>query len=427
MNAETLYQDLVLGAPAAAKAGEPGWLAPFREKAKERFQKTGFPTRRMEAWKYMSLEPVLKMPVRRSAAAVSEPVKTDSDFEDFFFFWNGVYMPGLSSYRQLPSGVKAGLLSSGRFENLGLEAQFVSALEKEDNPFAVINAFHFDDAFVLWVPQGTVIPEPVHFCFSGREYSASYPRIVLMLEAGAKAEVIFDFCGKAPHSLTDAQLDVRLAPNANLQAVQVQRSEGSFHFFNARVRQAEGSALNWVSFSSEVKAARNEVFVNFEGENAFASLSGLALLDGDSQVFQHAFVHHEKPNGTSRQVYKNILSGKSIAEFDSLVHVWRGAKQSDSQQIDRNLLLSDHARAFSRPQLKIDDDDVKASHGAATGQLEKNELFYLRSRGLSKEAARYLITYGFAEEVLELIGHASLRKELEEFTAARIRRMTAAH
>ena len=137
------------------------------------------------------------------------------------------------------------------------------------------------------------------------------------------------------------------------------------------------------------------------------------MLGGTSQVFQHVTVNHRVPNNTSRQYFKNILSGDSAAEFTSLVHVWRGAVKSDSEQLDRNLLLSDTARVWSRPQLRIDADDVKANHGAATGQLQENELFYLQSRGLNKKSAKMILTSGFADELLNRIQPEWLRGHVQ--------------
>ncbi len=424
MNAELTYQESVKAGPAE-KTG-PECLRDFRQRAFARFQETGFPTRKMEAWKYMSLEPVLRMPVlnRQTVPAVVNPSALDADHEDFFVFWNGVYQPLVSSFRKIPSAVRYGVLSSGRFEGAGLEA-FFQDLENE-NPLSVVNAFRFEDAFVIQVPQGTVIPEPVRLIFRSSEKGEANPRILVWLGAGSKAELIFDFSGEEKASLMNTSAQVRLEPNANLSVSLIQKAgEGTVQFLNSRISQSEGSSLEWVSFSSGGKMTRNETVVNLEGSNAFASISGLALLDGESQVFQHAFIYHQKPHCSSRQVFKNILSDKSAAEFDSLVHVWKDAAKSDSEQLDKNLLLSKQARSWSRPQLKIDTDDVKASHGAATGQLERNELFYLRSRGLSKQEARFLITYGFAEEVLEKIGHSGLRRELEAFASAQIQRMTA--
>lgn len=421
--AEKNYQEEVMKG-FESKTQEPAWLSTVRRRGQETFMKTGFPTRKMEAWKYMSLEPVLKMPVAASQAApaVFHSENLDADHEDFFVFWNGVYASSLSSFRKMPSGVRHGTLASGRFDNLGVENLFSGT--EEENPFAVINSFQFEDAFILWVPQGMVLPEPVRFSFRSSYASAANPRIVVVLGAGSKAELLFDFSGKEKNALMNTAVQVRLEPNANLSCSMAQHGgEGTVQFLNLKVSQAEGSSFEWVGFTAGGRMTRNEATVDFEGSNAFASISGLALLDGDSQAFQHAFIHHKMPHCTSRQIFKNILAGKSAAEFDSLVHVWRGANQSDSEQLDKNLLLSKTARAWSRPQLKIDTDDVKASHGAATGQIEKNELFYLRSRGLSKEAARFLITYGFAEDVLQRIGHAALRKELEAFAEEQIRRM----
>ncbi len=174
-----------------------------------------------------------------------------------------------------------------------------------------------------------------------------------------------------------------------------------------------GSRLEIVGTATGGSIIRNDIHVDLDGAEAFCPLAGLAALAGKSQAFQHVSVNHRFLNCTSRQIYKNILAGDSVAEFNSLVHVWRCAQKSDSEQLDKNLLLSENARVYSRPQLRIDNDDVRASHGAATGRLEKDELFYLQSRGFPKELARFLLIYGFAKEVLEKIRPEELRRQLE--------------
>ena len=136
-------------------------------------------------------------------------------------------------------------------------------------------------------------------------------------------------------------------------------------------------------------------------------------MNDDSQTFQHVHVKHQVPNCTSRQVFKNIAAGRGVTEVNSLVHMVRDAQKSDSHQLIRNLLLSPAAHAYARPQLKIYADDVKAAHGAATGQLGREELFYLKSRGLSEKMARFVLTYGFAEEIVEDIPFPTIRSQIE--------------
>jgi len=158
---------------------------------------------------------------------------------------------------------------------------------------------------------------------------------------------------------------------------------------------------------------RNDVRVSLDGPGASVTLGGLSVLSGAAGSHNHSVVTHAAPGTTSRQLFKDILSGASRSEYSGLVHVLRGAPGSDSNQLCRNLLLSDEARAHSRPQLKIDTDDVKCSHGSATGQLPANELFYLQSRGLSHEQARAILIEGFAEEVVLTLPE-SLRQEAHE-------------
>lgn len=421
---ERNYQEEVLEG-FELKSSEPARLSSVRQKGLERFKKTGFPTRKMEAWKYMSLEPVLKMRAGRMTGGVCK--KPVFDKETAFSFVNGYFCEQFTQITSEHQGLKWGFASKEEWaQKSAVEA---SESGEEKNPFVSINDFSFDDVFVLTVPKETSLNGPIHLIFSvqgaGDALGQWDPRILINLEPGAKAEFVLDFKDETQAAyFMNTVLHVSLGENSKLHLTQVQRCGFfSVQFLTARVKQAAGSSLEWVAFTQGGSGIRNEAEVRLQGENASCSMWGLAMLGCKSQVFHHAYVHHEKPNCVSRQIFKNILSDKAVAEFDSLVKVWRGANGSDSGQLDRNLLLSNEARAYSRPQLEIDADDVKANHGAATGKVEKDELFYLRSRGISKETARFLITYGFAEEVLQEIHHDRLRAELEFFVSDQIRKM----
>jgi len=183
-----------------------------------------------------------------------------------------------------------------------------------------------------------------------------------------------------------------------------------------QVKIDESGSFEFVGFTCGNGSLEHRAEVHLNGREARASLNGLSLLSGEATVKNETVVHHSGLATTSRQLFKDILSDKSRSEYSGLVHVHRGADKSDSGQLARNLLLSDDARADSKPMLKIDADDVKCTHGSSIGQISPQEVFYLRSRGIEENVARRLLIYGFAEEVIEALGddvRAPLEKLIE--------------
>lgn len=215
------------------------------------------------------------------------------------------------------------------------------------------------------------------------------------------------------------ELEICLGPNAFLQVTDVRSpSRGVRENAVSRAELAEGSRLEFVGVSCGEGSMRHRFEVDLKGKEASVSLKGLSVLSGGAAVLNDTVVHHSAPGTVSRQVFKDILSGRAESGYSGLVHVHRGADKSDSNQLNRNLLLSDNAAARSEPQLKIDADDVKCSHGSSTGRLPDEEIFYLRSRGIDASSARSLLIYGFANEILKEIPSAEVRGELE----ARVRK-----
>ena len=427
------YQDYLAGFKPEAKP-EAEWLRDFRLKAYGKFQQIGLPTRKTEAWKYMNLEPVLK-----TAFAKPELFRSGRETIDKHFFSeektfgrivsvNGSFVPEYSRHAELGKGVRFRNIQAVLNE-MSLRSHFFENLEQEENPFALVNAFSFDQGFLLHVPAGTVLEKPIHILMASlaeREQTpVFYPRVLVVLEEGAKADLVLDHADLGGGNyLMNSVVQVDLGRNAKLSFLNLQRqSEKAIQLTAHRIRLSEGSQFEGTSVTTGGASLRNDFQADFLAENASFSLNGLAVLGGNSQVFQHVTVHHRTPRNSSRQYFKNILSGQSQAEFSSLVHVWRGAIKSDSVQLDRNLLLSDTSRVWSRPQLKIDADDVKANHGAATGQLQENELFYLQSRGLDKNAAKTILNCGFAEELLNKIQPEWLRDLVEAPIREQIKKM----
>lgn len=403
-----------------------GWISKIRQAGYKRFVDLDFPVKKNEAWKYIPLEKLLKTPF-----GLKNPVSINKEIEEklrpYFVegysrlaFVNGNYAPDFSGAASFPK--------EGAIQNLSsiignppeqLKKEFSFDTGSETNPFASINTFSFQDGAFIYIPDETVVDIPVHLLFAGiggGEPAAVYPRVFLIAGNGSKVNVILDNIGFENGSLfTDSVVELVLGRNARLDLLYVQREEGAgTQFSQFRCKLREGSNLNFITYSRGGTALRNDVKVDFEGENATADLKTLSLLSGKSKIYQHALVNHAVPHCTSHQISKNILADRAQSEFNSMVHVFPGSVKSDSDQLNRNLLLSETARAWSRPQLKIENDDVQCTHGAATGQMVGDELFYLRSRGIDKLAASFMLTYSFAHEILSTVPVPELRDALEK-------------
>jgi Fe-S cluster assembly protein SufD len=202
--------------------------------------------------------------------------------------------------------------------------------------------------------------------------------------------------------------------DARITHYRVQReSSEAFHVAATEVELGRNSFYQTTSINLGGRLSRHDIDVRMDQEGAECRVDGLYMIEGSQHTDTHSVIDHRQPHCTSRQLYKGILDGKSRAVFNGKVFVRHGAQQTDAQQTNKNLLLSNEAQIDTKPQLEIFADDVKCTHGAAVGQLEEDELFYLESRGISPALARNMLTYGFAEEVIEKIKIDSIRRELD--------------
>ncbi|HTL47284.1 MAG TPA: SufD family Fe-S cluster assembly protein [Verrucomicrobiae bacterium] len=384
----------------------PAWLAPVREKAFSRFQSMGFPTRQWEAWKYMNLFPVLDAPFHQAQReAALESARTQKLSRDAlqWVFSGGYYLSDLSS--KPGSGLEAKPLMTALASETAPLAFFARDLDSEENPFVLINTFSFTEGLLLRVPKSWDNHQPLNLLFldAGGAPSLAMPRVSIILEEGAKAQVVCRMLGGAGQgSVTNAVFEVFLEQGASLKLAQVILQDGPHYpFAAARFYLKAGSSAEQLVYCRGGKMTKLDTRVELEGEGATCRLNGLSILGGAAQAFHELTVNHRAPLTLSRQFYKNILDDEAQAEFNSLSYVFRDAVKSDTQQLNKNLLLSDDARVYSRPKLKIYTDDVSANHGSANGPTQERELFYLRSRGLDPKAARLMLAEGFAREVLD--------------------------
>ncbi len=419
---------------AALVADSPDWLQALRLRAMSCFEALGFPTRRNEAWKYVNLRPLLDTPFE----AYTHPAETTEAPVDRrwlstlegqteaantpvcrLVFVNGRFCPSLSSVCPLPEGVLVDSLSNlepGRVPDV--HARLAEGLDGESDAFAALNTALFEDGALIVVPDNTRVEPLVQVLLvsTGAEQPrAANLRNLIRVGKSARLNLVIQALGATKnHYLNNTVHDFDLGEDAQVQCTLVQsESPTAWHLAATRATFAPKARLNVTTVSITGRVLRNSLRMLLKGEGAECRLNGLDVLKGQSEVYHHTVMEHWVPHCTSDQYYKGILDGQAKSEFNGLVFVAPGAIGTDSMQMNKNLVLSGDARVWTRPQLQINADDVKCAHGATVGQLEKDQLFYLASRGLDPDLAEAVLTYGFAEEIIQRVSHPMVRKALD--------------
>jgi Fe-S cluster assembly protein SufD len=273
------------------------------------------------------------------------------------------------------------------------------------------------------VPKNTRVETPLQLLFiAAGESTAAFPRVLVVLERGAEATLVESYLRtEETKYFTNSVVEIVLADDARLTHTRVQReSHQAFHVTTTGASLRRGSFYDATSITLGARLSRHDINVKFNAEGGEAFVDGLYLVGETQHTDTHSIIDHAVPNCASHQNYKGIVDDKARAVFNGIVLVRENASGTDAQQSNKNLLLSNDARVDTKPQLEIFNDDVKCAHGATVGQLEEEELFYLLSRGLNEDLARNLLTYGFAEEVINKIKIESIKKQLDEAVLNRL-------
>ena len=415
-------------------AGLP-WLAHARSNALERFAQSGFPTTRDEEWKYTSLAALekhawLEAPDANghgtaNAALVAQFALNHGDGH-LLVFHNGRYAPALSAPGELPAGVSLCSLSAAlRQTPEALEPYLVN--DERQTVFGALNTAFMADGVYLHLARGAVLEQPVHLLFittqaDGAAPFATHPRNLIVADAGAQATVIEHYAGVdgAPY-FSNAVTQIFTARNAAIEHYKLQQ-EGSqaFHIAGIHAQQQHDSRFDSHSITLGAALMRHDITAAFDAPGCNATLNGLYLAAGRQHVDHHTRIDHLAPNGTSREYYRGVLDGAARAVFNGKVIVHPGAQKTDAHQANHNLLLSKFAEVDTKPQLEIYADDVQCTHGATVGQIDDEQIFYLRSRGVEQAMARALLIHAFAHDVIERIRVAALRTRLEQILFARL-------
>jgi Fe-S cluster assembly protein SufD len=431
---QSLYAEAFREFAEGRRGEEPAWRARAREEAFARFEETGFPTTDEEEWKYTNVAPIARASFRPATgigatleAGAVEPFVYAEARRSRLVFVNGFFRAELSSLEAIPPGVVvASLADALEGERAGIVREHFGRLAEPGDAFAWLNtAFACGGAF-LHIAAGARVEAPVQLLFlsaPGEHESAAFPRVLVVAERDSRLDLIESYAATEESTyFTDAVVEVRVGEGAAVTHYKIQdESERAFHVASTRAELARSGSYDLTTVTLGARLSRHNIGVELISEGAECRVDGLYIVSTGQHTDTHSLIDHRQPHCTSRQNYKGILDGRSRAVFNGRVFVHEGAHGTDAEQSNKNLLLSPDARVDTKPQLEIFNDDVKCSHGATVGQLEEEELFYLLSRGLHTDLARNLLTYGFAEEIVEKFKFDSIRAQLDGAILNRLR------
>ncbi len=424
---------------AAAKAGLPGgcaaWLGTVRARALERFADLGFPTRRVEQWKFTDLRPLSRTafapaPRRANGIARDDVAAYEPDGLEchLMVFVDGYFRADLSRVGGLPAGARLTSLAEALDAEPGLlEEHFAGAGGDGEQPFVALNTAFMADGAVLMLDDGVALERPVHLLFvgtAGEAPGAAHVRNVVVAGAGSSATVIETYAAPAPAVYwTNAVTDVVAGAGAAIRHVKLQaESRDAFHVAATRATLAGNSVYDNFTAALGGRLARNEIDAVLDGEGAECRLGGVTLARGRQHLDTTTLIDHAKPDCVSDEHYRSVLDDSAHGVFQGRIVVRPGAQKTNANQLNKNLLLSRAAQVDSKPELEIRADDVKCSHGATTGESDADALFYLRSRGIGAELARSLLIEAFVSEIVDSVEDAGLRAHLWGAVAGWLRR-----
>jgi len=420
------YLDALLQGRKVLPEAGGAWLRALRSRAVERANALTVPSTRDEEWRFTDLSPLYKMAFSPSAwpASVEQSQVAALAIPEAcaqLVFVDGRYSQALSRPGSLDGVNVCNLADASGPAQTAAESMLAKLASIDNDAFAAVNTAFLRDGAMVRLTRGRALNEPIHLLFiATSKDSANYPRVLVVAESGAHGTVVEEYVTLAQGAyLTDAVSEFFVAENASVSHVRLQReNQSAFHIGTTAVKVLRGGRYAAWAIALGARISRHNLSILQAGEATDFSVDGLAVIGGRQLADTHSTIDHAHAHGRSNQMHKTVVGGGAHAVFNGKILVRAGAQQTDSGQQSRNLLISDKARVDTKPQLEIFADDVKCAHGATVGQIEADELFYLKSRGLSDAAARNLLTYAFAAQVIERVPVPSLVRKLEEILLA---------
>jgi len=415
-------------------------IADLRQKAAGAYESAGLPTRRVERWKFTDLKGLRKLGFAQAApvdvAATPESATPESATPESaaavdgvrLTLVNGRVVPALSDLDNLPKGVRVRTIADALAEgDADLTARLSVDAGFTDAPMAALNTAALEDGLLIDIADGAIVDDLLHLVFinvnQGTEAAtASFPRLALNVGAAAQATIVESHVGAGTGpTLSNGVSEIALGPKASL-AHSVLQNEAlqSYHLGSTSLSVDEGASYNGFVLQLGAALARREVRAILKGAKAEAHINGAYLGDGDRVVDNTLFVDHAAPETVSRETFKGVLDNRSRGVFQAKTLVRQVAQKTDGQQLHKALLLADGAEVDAKPELEIYADDVACAHGATVGDLNKDQLFYLRARGIPEHQARAMLIEAFMIDSLNVIERAQVREAFQAALAARL-------
>ncbi len=405
-----------------------------RNKAFQDFVTQGIPSRKNENYKYTNLNPRF-LP---DYEFLHSRKNIESDSHDIFrcdipqldknltLLYNGWFDENNSTCVNLPKGVILESLETAAKKYPEIVNKYYSKVaETSTDPLVALNTVFAKDGYFLYVPKNIIAEDPVqiiNLLKSGKDTFTTQRNLVI-IESGAAFQLII--CNHTLNSnqyLSNSVTEIFVGENANLDFYTLQNQHNNSTSLNSVfIHQESDSNVTSHTMSLHGGLIRNNLAVNLDGENAETNLYGMAFLDRKQHVDNFIQIIHAKPHCQSNQLFKNVLDEEASGAFSGRIHVVRDAQKTNAFQRNNNLLLTDKATMQTKPQLIIDADDVKCSHGATIGQIDEDALFYLRARGIDENKARLVLMNAFAHEVIQEVKVEVLRDRIDELVEKRLR------
>jgi Fe-S cluster assembly protein SufD len=405
---------------------QPRWLGQARDSAMAQFERLGFPTTKIEQWRFTSVAPIAErtfvlakdaVPAKPQTAALSAPIA-------HAVCVNGTFVPQLSDLGKLPKGVQLLSLEAAIASHPTLIEPYLAKLSlTETNSFTSLNTAFLRDGVVLLIPARAVVEQPIEITFASVSEgtgSVSHPRLLIVAGEASQATVFERYVGTGA-AFTNAVGEIWLGANAVVDHYKLQEEPAeTFHIASLFLHCARSGTFSSHSLTFGGSIARNDVMATLDGEGIDCTLNGLYVGRGTQLIDNHTTIDHAMPHCGSHEIYKGILGDQSRAVFNGKIIVRPDAQKTDAKQTNKALLLSDEANINSKPELEIFANDVKCTHGAAIGQLDDAAMFYLRSRGLGVTESRAMLVHAFAGDILNRVKIAPVREYLEGILTARL-------
>ena len=415
-----------------AQDGPQRKLQDQRADAIEVFEQQGFPTKKEEDWKYTSLRALTKgdysvfpkEEVSLKLEDVKQYILQDVDTYKIVFV-DGIYNAYLSETTH--EGADICLLSAALTKRKYapiIKKYFNQIAEKEASLTALNTAFTNEGAFI-YVPEGKQVEKPVqiiHFATSKNPKLLLQPRNLIVLEKNAELQVVERHQSLSDNTnFTNVVTEIFTEQNAQLDYYKIQNDQSQASLIDSTyIAQQKHSHAKVHTFSLGGKLIRNNLNFYHKAPEIISTMKGITLIEGEQFVDHHTLVHHAHPNSESHQDYKGIYAEKATGVFNGKIVVEKEAQKTNAFQKNNNILMDDKASINTKPQLEIFADDVKCSHGCTIGQLDEDALFYLQTRGIPKKEARGLLTYAFANNVLQSVKIDSVKKRINKLIAKKL-------